>query len=176
MSGCSMKPKWAEARQKQGASSCTVSRCELLTHGIDSVMIVSTKTRSCRARLCQTCQTMTGGASRSVRVRNTAVPGTRGMRASAIRATKMIDGLRLFLQPRKHRRGPEMPDVHDTIDERSQHQRHIAALRHLRQIRREEAGIHDDERAGNGARGGKAPAPDLAHRDEQERRSDQHRR
>src|SRR3981081_1403368 len=87
-----------------------------------------------------------------------------------------VDRHRLFLQPRKHRRGPEMPDVHDTIDERSQHQRHIATLRHCRQVRREEAGIHDDESAGNGACGGKAPAPDLAHRNEQERRGDQHRR
>jgi hypothetical protein len=61
-------------------------------HGTASVRTVSTKRRSCRARLCFKCHTITGGASRSVRVRNTAAPGTRGILPSAIRAMKVAIG------------------------------------------------------------------------------------
>ena len=62
-------------------------------YGTDPVLTVRTNRFSCSARLCLTCHTMTGGTSRSVRVRKTAVPGTRGMGPSAIFAMNAPTGI-----------------------------------------------------------------------------------
>ena len=51
--------------------------------------------RSCSARLCFTCQAMTGGVSVAVRVRNTAVPGVRGIARLLSRSTNWSIGTTL---------------------------------------------------------------------------------
>jgi hypothetical protein len=73
-----MNPKCAVTRQNLSPSATMDIRSGQWTRGLDSVTTLSTATRSCSARLWRRCQLMTGGTPLVVRVRNTAVPGTRG--------------------------------------------------------------------------------------------------
>jgi hypothetical protein len=97
--GRSIKPKRASARQKFGATSSIDSRFCEETHGTYWISTRSTNRCSCNARLCLTCQTITGGISRSVRVINTAVPGTRGVPLDWISLINSGMGVRDFFHP-----------------------------------------------------------------------------
>jgi hypothetical protein len=55
-----------------------------------------------------------------------------------------------------------MPDQHDPVNERGQNQRHISALRDLREVGCEERRIDKHKDAGDRARRNGAPPPDLA--------------
>ena len=46
-----------------------------------------------------------------------------------------IDGHDRILKPGGNRGGSEMPDEHDAVNERSQNERHVSTLRHLREVR-----------------------------------------
>ncbi len=87
-----------------------------------------------------------------------------------------IDGHDRILKPGGNRGGSEVPDEHDAVNERSQNERHVSTLRHLREVRHEECCVDKHEDAGDRPRRNEAPPPNLAHGDEQERRGHQHRR
>jgi hypothetical protein len=93
MSGLSMNPKRAVARQKFGATSIVTKRSDALIHGLDSITTLRTNRWSCNALLCLTCQATTGGVSLKVLVRKTAVPGTRGILRDSSELMNSLTGI-----------------------------------------------------------------------------------
>ena len=78
------------------------------------------------------------------------------------------------MQTRVHGLGSRVPYQHHEIDAAGEQQRHISALRDFGEIREQECGIHDQERACERSGCEQVPAPDLAHGDEQQRGRHQH--
>jgi len=83
--------------------------------GTDNVVTVNTSRRRCSASLCLTCQSITGGTSLVVRVRNTAAPHARNVLLDE-RGEKRIYGHDAVVQLLIHRIRTTMPDQHDRID------------------------------------------------------------
>ena len=68
-----------------------------------------------------------------------------------------------------------MPDPHHAVDRCSQDKGHITAFGDLGEIGEEEGAIDDKKEGRDRAGSQHAPAPDLAHRNEEQRRRHQHR-
>ena len=68
-----------------------------------------------------------------------------------------------------------MPCPHHSVNGDRQEQRDISALGDLGEIGKEEGAVDDKKEACDCAGCQQAPAPDLAHRNEKQRRRDQHR-
>src|SRR5580658_2121345 len=101
------------ARQKFGAAWVTVTRISSAIQGTGSVIVVTASTCCCRARLWRMCQTSTGGVSRVARVRNTAVPGTRGTLLQL--RHESLDWDEAFVDAGGNGGSAAMPDPHDQI-------------------------------------------------------------
>ena len=136
MSGRSMNPYRATARQKRGAISWTFRRAASSIHGTASVRTVRTNRRSCRARLCFKCHTITGGASRSVRVEKHG--STWHARNSALGDPRheACDRYNGFLEPGRDRLRAYVPDQHHTVDRGGEQQRDVSAVSDLCEVDR----------------------------------------
>ncbi len=75
---------------------------------------------------------------------------------------------------RAHRVGTAVPDVHRGVDDRSEHEWHVATLGDLGEIGREERGIDDEEEPRDGERPLPRPAPHLDHGDVEQNRRHEH--
>ena len=78
-SGTWTKPKCAVTCQKPSASFRTSRRSARGMRGTSANLIVNATTFSCRAPICWTWRTSSGGVVSAIRVRKIAVPGTRGI-------------------------------------------------------------------------------------------------
>ena len=107
-------------------------------------------------------------------MRNTAVPGTRGISALGDLRYEGRDRHDGLLEPARHRLRANVPDQHHAVDRGGEQQRHVSAVGDLGQIGHEKGRIDDEECAGNRRGRRQGPPPNLPHRDEEKCRGHQH--
>ena len=106
-----------------------------------------------------------------MRVRNTAVPGTRGIFCVVKLLEELGNGHQIRTYQRGNGCGAAVPDDHDGKDGGGQQQRNVTAFEHLHGVRGEETCINTHSGPGYGAASQQAPAPDVAHRHEEQDRN-----